>query len=126
MRGIAIEAETPIGAGARARVLDIGGEVQHPERDRGVGDGLALRVDDEPFDDAVVMGRHIEVPREDRGRDRARHEDEAVEQEAPPERPVRIVVAHPLVAPEVRPWMNSFCARRKSRMPGASTMMQKA
>ena len=39
-----------------------------------------------------------------------------------------ILVAHrhPLVAPEVRPWTNSFCASRNSRMPGASTMMQKA
>ena len=35
-------------------------------------------------------------------------------------------IVQPLVAPEVSPWMNSFCASRNSRMPGASTMMQKA
>src|SRR4051794_4063132 len=123
---VMLEAETAIRAGPRARLLDISREVQDPERDARVRDRLAAGIDDTALDHAVVVRRHIEVPGEDRGRDRARHEHEAVEEEPPPERAVGIVAAHPLVAPEVRPRMNSFWASRNRRMPGASTMMTKA
>src|SRR5918993_1567715 len=126
MRGVALEAEAPAGPRGRTLLLHIGGEVQHPERDRGVGHGLAARVDDAALDDAVVVGRHMDVPYEDCRRDRAGNNHEATEKEPFPARRVVISFAHPFVAPEVRPRMNSFWARRKSRMPGASTMMTKA
>ena len=56
------------------------------------------------------------------GEDRERHGHEAVANEP------QGMFAHdqPLAAPEVRPRMNSFCAIRKSAIPGSSTMIQNA
>src|SRR5262249_33229543 len=52
-----------------------------------------------------------------------RHHDEAVPQDLQCALRPR---AHPLVAPEVRPRMNSFCAIRKIVRPGSSTSTTKA
>src|SRR5206468_3080718 len=107
-----------------ARPFLKGRELDRPERDRGAADGSPVRPDHGSAHDAAVVRRDPEIPDGDGKNDRAGRQNEPVQQKPSPARP--FFLAHPLVAPEVRPRMNSFWARRNSRIPGASTMMQKA
>src|SRR5262249_51527709 len=88
------------------------------EDDRGARHRCARAVVHLPFDDAAVVESDIDVPSGDHERDDRRDEEEAMGEKASP--------AHPLVAPEVRPRMNSFCAIRNMVRPGTRTMTTKA
>src|SRR6185437_1113308 len=103
-------------------LLLISREVEDPERDGRVGNGIAVHIHHPADNNAMVVRRDVDIPDENRDRDDARHQNKAVGEDALP----FSWTVHPLVAPEVRPWMNSFCAIKKRTRPGARTMMQKA
>ena len=72
--------------------------------------GLTVGLQDPPAHDAIVVQGYPQVAATDQQR----------EGDGDPE------VSHPLVAPDVSPSMKRRCSSRKSAIPGASTMMQKA
>src|ERR1700730_10610614 len=107
------EAESAIRIRLDVLLLLEGGEVEDPKRDGRVGDRLAGRIDHPSRDEAVLVGCAIDVPHAGQDCDDERHQYEAIEESALPKRAGRVVFAHcdhPFVAPDVRPWMNSFWA----------------
>src|ERR671913_2047473 len=111
------EAVDALRVGRGALLFLVIDEVALEEDDRGARHRRARPVLHLALDDAVVVEGDIDVPRHDDGYERQRDGDEAVGEGAP---------LHPLVAPEVRPRMNSFCAIRKMASPGISTRTTKA
>src|SRR5271166_2894227 len=112
------EAVGACGVGFGVLVLFVVDHVALEENDRRAGDGPAGAVAHFAFDDAAGMERHVEVPHAGDEGEQQRNIDETVAQEAGQ--------PHPLVAPVVRPRMNSRCAIRKIARPGISTRTTKA
>src|SRR5712671_1361385 len=114
----AVKAKGAVRVGRGAPQLLVIDEIALEEDDRGARHRSARAVAYLAFDDAAVVEGDIDVPAGDKDCDGQRHRDEAMAEDASP--------AHPLVAPEVRPRMNSFCAIRKMVRPGTSTRTTKA
>src|SRR5262249_25996763 len=115
---IANEAEAAGAVGPCALTLVVHDEVALQQYDGGVRHGPPIRVDHLPLHQAAVVDCDIAVPRE----------HEACDQQWCDHPAARCPVAHahPLVAPEVSPRMNSCCAMRNTKIEGTSTITAKA
>jgi len=112
------EAKLASAVGARALALVVHDEVALQQYHGGIRHWPPIRVDDLALNYTAVIERDITVPRERGACDHKRCDH-----------PATLCPArhhHPLVAPEVSPRMNSFCAMRNTKIEGANTMAAKA
>src|SRR5260370_25642573 len=114
----AVKTVGTVDIGHGALLLLIIDEVALEEDDRSAWHRSAHAVAHLAFDDAAVVEGDKDIPAGDHERNHERHQEKAMQEKASP--------AHPLVAPEVRPRMNSFCAIKKMVRPGTSTRTTKA
>src|SRR5438132_817982 len=98
----AVKTVGAVGIGHGALLLLIVDEVALEEDDRGTRHRSACAVAHLALDDATIVEGDIDVPAGNQDRHRRWHHEETMHEKAPP--------LHPLVAPVVRPRMNSFCA----------------
>src|SRR5262245_33758264 len=115
---VALEAEAAGAVGARALAFVVHDEVALQQYHGGIWHRPPICVDDLTLNDTAVIESDIAVPRERGACDRKRDDHPAARC------PTRH--GHPLVAPEVSPRINSFCAMRNTKIEGASTMTAKA
>src|SRR5262245_15816926 len=115
---VPIEAEAAGAVGARALALVVHDEVALQQYHGGVRHRPPICVDDLTLNYTAVIESDMAVPRERGARDRKRYDH--------PTAGCPVRHGHPLVAPEVSPRINSFCAMRNTKIEGASTITAKA